>query len=133
MSDFYVCAHKEKFCGTCLRALNVQHNELESELSRLKEENERLLWNLAGCSTYALGYGLDESHSEEMALPALNDVKKLALRSKKLEAVAKAAMDAFIYTENGADDISPFARDEAQAVVKKLRDAFEALDAEVKE
>ena len=47
-------------------------------IAELEKEQEILVWNLAGCSTYALGYGLDEEHNQEWERPALRDVKKLA-------------------------------------------------------
>lgn len=53
---------------------------LREERDRLLKENEVLIWNLGGCSTYALGYGIHEPHSKEMARPALEDVKRLAVK-----------------------------------------------------
>lgn len=46
---------------------------------------ERQAWNLAGCSTYAAGHGLDEGHDAAYALPALNDVRELALKHRKAQ------------------------------------------------
>jgi hypothetical protein len=50
------------------------------------------------------------------------------LRIEKLEAVARAAKDALPETENGADDISPFGRDEAQKHLNTLKKALAALE-----
>lgn len=58
----------------------------EQRIEELKKEQEILVWNLAGCSTYALGYGLDTPHDEEWERPALRDVKKLALETRALRA-----------------------------------------------
>lgn len=65
-----------------------------------QEEIEKLVWNLAGCSTYALGYGIHEGHNKSIALPALDDVLKLALkeekerkRAEKLEGAIKEAVN----------------------------------------
>jgi predicted RNA-binding Zn-ribbon protein involved in translation (DUF1610 family) len=63
------------------------------EIDRLKALYERAVWNLGGCSTYALGHGLDEPHSKEMALPALDDVKKLALENRSLKALLGEARE----------------------------------------
>ena len=53
-----------------------------------------MLWNLAGCSTFALGYGIHESYDEKSARAALKDVLKLALKEetlrRKLELAEKA-------------------------------------------
>jgi hypothetical protein len=63
----------------------IAHIEsLESQLTRLKADNEMLLWNLAGCSTFALGYGLNEPFAEEKARPAMFDVLKLAKREARM-------------------------------------------------
>lgn len=65
------------------QGLEIALSRAEEEIKTLKALVEKQGWNLGGCSTYALGYSLNEPHSEEMALPALNDVKFLALRQKK--------------------------------------------------
>ena len=100
----YQCVHQDT--GLCLTCMNYESTiaslesalketgnspdlaykifALEKEVERLIKDNEVLIWNLGGCSTYALGYGLDESHDKEMARPALEDVKKLALRERSL-------------------------------------------------
>ncbi len=59
-------------------------NDLVAERDRLKAENEILIWNLAGCSTYALGYGINEDHDKTMARPALEDCRKMALQNQRL-------------------------------------------------
>jgi hypothetical protein len=48
------------------------------------EEVERLVWNLAGCDTYAMGYGLEKDHDKAFALPALESVRRLALKEQSL-------------------------------------------------
>lgn len=62
--------------------------KLGEEVERLKKLNERYLWNLGGCSTYALGYDLTGGHNKEMALPALEDVLKLALEKANWKKLA---------------------------------------------
>jgi hypothetical protein len=59
---------------------------LLAELDALKADLEAAVWNLAGCDTYAMGYGLDDAHSPEIARPALESVKRLALRERALRA-----------------------------------------------
>ena len=56
------------------------------ELNSLRAQSERLAWNLGGCASYALGYSLDESIDQEKALPALLDVRNLALANRELRA-----------------------------------------------
>ena len=60
--------------------LGVRVRELESENASLRAENEDLIWNLAGCSTFAMGYKLDEPFAKEKARAAMYDVLKLANR-----------------------------------------------------
>ena len=67
----------------------------EEYVKKLEKENERYLWNLAGCSTFALGYDDGKPYSKELALPALEDVLRMAQRVKKLERVVKAAENEF--------------------------------------
>ena len=42
MSDFYKCEHGSTLCGSCVRALKVQHTELESDRDRWKALAERM-------------------------------------------------------------------------------------------
>lgn len=56
---------------------------LLGEVERLQADNENLAWNLAGCDTYALGYGLEGEHAKELARPALNSVRKMAEESQR--------------------------------------------------
>lgn len=56
----------------------------KAEIENLRADIDNMLWNLAGCSTFALGYGVDEPFAEESARPALLDVLKLAKREKHL-------------------------------------------------
>lgn len=53
--------------------------DLQAELAALRADNENLLWNLAGCNTYAMGYGLETEHDSTLARPALDAVRKMAL------------------------------------------------------
>lgn len=62
----------------------TERDAIAARLAEAREWGERYLWNLAGCSTYAVGVGLDEGHAPEMALPALDDVRALALREREL-------------------------------------------------
>src|SRR3954468_20033929 len=59
----------------------------------VKEATENLTWNLASCSTFALGYGLDERFNKSKARAAMFDVHNLALkyRPAKAEAYEHAA------------------------------------------
>ena len=50
---------------------------------------------------------------------------------RRLEAVVKAAQNALSCTRNGADDVSPFVREEAQQELKALEDALASLKADV--
>lgn len=82
------------------------HARLTADNAKLRAEVEILLWNLAGCSTYALGHGLEEDHNEEMARPALNETRAMALRNKKLCAALEkiAATDKHVYWEDRGMD-----------------------------
>jgi len=55
-----------------------------------RAEVEKLIWNLAGCDTYAMGYDLDHDHDKTMALPALESVRKLALQERALRSELSA-------------------------------------------
>lgn len=83
---------------------DLEKADLVSEVERLKKSNERYLWNLGGCSTYALGYGLDEPHDKEMALPALEDVLKLAKEKAELEKEIERLKE-YINTWTGDPDL----------------------------
>ena len=74
-----------------ISGLVYQRDEARAEVERYKTEAEQLVWNLAGCDTYAMGYGLDENHHPGMARPALNSVKKLALREREQRRRLEAA------------------------------------------
>jgi hypothetical protein len=87
-------------------------NELKQENNNLKARIERYLWNLGGCSTYALGYGLDESHDKEMALPALDDVLKLAIKNKELMEDIKCLKRKLSRTEKVSSETIDPTRDE---------------------
>jgi hypothetical protein len=66
----------------------------EQDLFQANKKIAQYLWNLGGCSTYALGYELDSpGHDKEMALPALEDVLKMALKNRELEAEIKRLGD----------------------------------------
>lgn len=61
-------------------------NKLNEQIDFYKKEIENLVWNLAGCNTYADGFGLDIEHNKEMARPALDAVRKMAIENQKLKA-----------------------------------------------
>lgn len=83
-----LCKRKERFC-ICTPDCAEVHSLLD-DWERMSKDIENLIWNLAGCSTFALGYGLDEPYAKDMARPALEDVRKLALREKQMrEALEK--------------------------------------------
>ena len=58
---------------------------VDPRMVALRADIERQAWNLAGCSTYAAGHGLDEGHDAAYALPALNEVRELALKYRKAQ------------------------------------------------
>jgi hypothetical protein len=66
-------------------SLSRENEALQEKLREKDATIERQGWNLGGCSTLAIGYELDTEFSKEMALPALGDVKKLALRERELQ------------------------------------------------
>jgi len=77
---------------------------------RLKEENYKYVWNLGGCSTYAMGYDIKGGHDKKMALPALDDVLRLALKAKKLEEDFKVMREIAFWVHDqdfGYDVLSP--------------------------
>lgn len=61
----------------------VYIKELESQLAEAKAENETLLWNLAGCSTFAVGYSINEPFDTKLARPAMHDVLTLAKKAAR--------------------------------------------------
>ncbi len=63
------------------------------DIESLQKEVENLIWNLAGCSTYALGYDLDKGHDKAFARPALEDVKRAMLKAKTKDSHLKLAVD----------------------------------------
>ena len=68
-------------------SLRDKIERLEKECAELRAEVEKLVWNLAGCDTYALGYGdLHEAPSKEWTRPALVSVMNMAIAKKALEA-----------------------------------------------
>lgn len=98
-----VCEHgksTEAYCPECYKKyglkvsyaiLESQNKELKAEIERLKKDIHDLTWNLAGCDTYALGYGdLHEPPSKDLTRPALISVMNMAIRQKSLfEALKK--------------------------------------------
>jgi hypothetical protein len=73
-------------CEGCNR-LDAIESELaaaKAVIEKLKADNENLTWNLAGCSTFALGYKINDPFSKEWARPAMFDVLRLAKREKRL-------------------------------------------------
>lgn len=84
------------------RALREADDESWSEVLKLRDqlgiariEIDRLVWNLAGCDTYASGAGLDKPHNADLARPALDNVRRLALERHRLrEALVAVGSDA---------------------------------------
>ena len=54
----------------------------DEELRALQAHNERLAWNLAGCSVAAAGHDLDIKPLAALALPVLEEVIALAKRER---------------------------------------------------
>ena len=79
-------------------------NDLRADLSRVTAERdgyrsdiERFVWNLAGCDTIASGWGKPGDYNEEMALPALDSVSRMASERDALRArVAELDKEAMI-------------------------------------
>lgn len=100
-------------------AINIARKKIEA----LKTDNERFLWNLAGCSTYALGCDISEGHNKEMALPALEDVLKLAIN---FDLAIKGLEDVVMHLEGstcecGIDLHDIDAADSARTTLEKIR------------
>lgn len=74
----------DKIYDTALTAIDQSTAAMRDELERVKGEAENLLWNLAGCDTYAMGYGLDSDHDKSAARPALESCRKMALQNVEL-------------------------------------------------
>lgn len=74
---------------------------LEAERDKLRTEVEVLIWNLAGCSTFALGYGIHEPFDKEKSRPAMTDVLKLALREEKFRKSLEAIRNELGVTQSG--------------------------------
>lgn len=70
--------------------LESENKRLQAEIEKLKAENEVMLWNMAGCSTFALGYGIDEPFDESRARACMFDVLRLAKREKRLREALKS-------------------------------------------
>lgn len=70
---------KTGFCANC---------------ERLAKDNENMLWNLVGCSTFAIGYGIHEPYAENLAHPAMKDVLQLALKSEAQESTLRRYREA---------------------------------------
>lgn len=43
MSEFYKCEHGQAVCGFCLKMLERQYKDVESERDRLRAQNEELV------------------------------------------------------------------------------------------
>ena len=67
----------------------VKYKDHLKAIEELNKEVHDLAWNLAGCSTYALGHSLDKGHCNKLSRPALDDVLKLTLDHKELKAENK--------------------------------------------
>ena len=91
-----VCKHNPS--GRCIECdviiIMAQIREaVEEATAKDQAEIEDLIWNLAGCSTFAMGYGIDEPFDQSKARAAIHDVLKLALkyRTAKADAYETAA------------------------------------------
>jgi len=73
-------------------------NFLLAEVDHLQAEVEELVWNLAGCETFALGYQLDMEPHKDMARPALltvrEQIKKFTTQLDRQREVLEKARDA---------------------------------------
>lgn len=100
MSDKTICdscgeLHLREFvCNTkIMQAWADKCDRLKYQLAEARKEIEVLIWNLAGCSTFALGYGIHEPFDQTMARPAMHDVlnlaKKMEIAREALESISK--------------------------------------------
>ena len=90
-------------CQRPMCVLRRERDKAHADLARVTAERdsqradiERLVWNLGGCDTIASGWGKPGDYNEEMALPALDSVSRMAserdaLRAQKAE-LEKEAM-----------------------------------------
>ena len=65
-------------CEEAISAANREIHSLRRENENLREEMEILAWNLAGCDSYTMGYGLDSEPDRGKARPALLQVLQMA-------------------------------------------------------
>lgn len=90
------CGHvelgKRVVCDGCFKTL-------ESERDQLKAENEKLLWNLAGCLTYAEGWDDGKGHNKEMETPALVKVRELNIDCNRWRDLAGKMAEAIKATD----------------------------------
>lgn len=99
-------------CNACNVTTDITDRELlkaniaAAIREAVKEATENLTWNLASCSTFALGYGLDERFNKSKARAAMFDVHNLALkyRTAKAEAYEDAAKIAEMRPTGASDD-----------------------------
>jgi len=102
-----------------MSSLENERDAYRDEAERLRADAHRYLWNLAGCSTYALGYGLDDGHDESMAVPALNEVRALALREHEGRRIMRDLAEACARTSDY--DLNQ----DLRAVVRRAQDWLE--------
>ena len=84
----------------CQRPMCVMRRDLDrvtAERDSQRADIERLVWNLGGCDTIASGWGKPGDYNEEMALPALDSVSRMAserdaLRARVAELEAAASL-----------------------------------------
>ena len=92
-----LCGGEAKHLGTCGVECSVltcsmavcspnvwnQLSTLAAREKRMREENELLIWNLAGCSTIATSEKPQE-FNQDMARPALHDVNSMAIKFQRM-------------------------------------------------
>lgn len=117
----------------CKTTLCMNCAALEAERDRLKEDIEKLIWNLAGCSTFALGYDLDKPFDKTMARAALYDTLACAKdRNRLTQEVEKLKAELEKMTEDrerwadSACRLEP-SRDAWKSRAEKLAEAIKGM------
>ena len=80
---------------TSIEKLTEDLKMVTAERDGYRSDIERFVWNLAGCDTIASGWGKPGDYNEEMALPALDSVSRMASERDALRARV-AELDATI-------------------------------------
>ena len=71
---------------TSIEKLTEDLKMVTAERDGYRSDIERFVWNLAGCDTIASGWGKPGDYNEEMALPALDSVSRMASERDALRA-----------------------------------------------